>query len=167
MKKIIISLIAVAMGFYAQAASVSWALTSIKDSSGASIGATSGKFTAVVTLWASDGTTVIGTSTSTTSNGFSGMSGTIPDTATGTSYFAQLVLTASDGKTLTSEKAPLTTSAAATYSINFTNGNGFSDATAKVNFANWESGGGDVPEPNSAILMLLGMAGLALRRKIA
>ena len=152
----------------AQAASVKWQASSIKDSTGAAIGATTGKYTAVVTLWAADGTTVIGTSTSTTSSAFSGMNGTIDGTATGTSYLAQLVITAADGKTVTSEKAPLTTSAAATYDINFTNGNGFSEKTAKIDFANWQGGGGgDVPEPTSAMLMLLGVAGLALRRKRA
>ena len=167
MKKLVILFAIAVTATCVHAAAVTWQLTNIKDISGTAIGATSGKYTAVVTLWAADGSTVVGSSTVTTSNGFSGMNGTISDTATGTDYFAQLVLKDSSGNTLTSQKAALTTSAAASYAINFTTGNGFSDATAKVNFANWESGGGDVPEPNSAILMLLGMAGLALRRKIA
>ena len=167
MKKTIIVLTVVAMATFAHAAAISWSVASIKDKTGTAIGATTGKYTAVVTLWSGDGSSVIGTSTVNTSNAMSGMSGKIDGTDLSTSYLAQLVITDSSGATVTSEKAALTTSASATYTINFTNGAGFSDRTAKIDFANWESGGGDVPEPNSAILMLLGMAGLALRRKIA
>ena len=167
MKRIVLSLAVVVAAFCAHAAAVSWQVSSIKDSAGNLIKATTDKYTAVVTLWSGDGSTVIGTSTSTKSNAMSRMDGTINGTSTGTQYLAQLVITADDGKTLTSEKAALVTSDSATYAINFTNGAGFSDVTAKVDFANWEGGGGDVPEPTSAMLMLLGVAGLALRRKRA
>ena len=166
MKRIIVMAIAVTAVVCAQGASVKWNATSIKGPNGSAIGKTTGTYTAICTIYATNGD-VVGSSSSTSSNAMSAMSGSVDGTATGTSYFAQLVISTADGKTLTSNKAAFTTDSAATYSINFTNGTGFSDATAQIDFTAWESGGGDVPEPNSAILMLLGMAGLALRRKIA
>ena len=78
------------------------------------------------------------------------------DSATPASGSAKYVVV-SGASTLTKEVAA--TSAAVT----FTSGN---QATFLNNTANWKSYGA-VPEPTSGLLMLLGMAGLALRRKRA
>ena len=62
MKRIVLSLAVVVAAFCAHAAAVSWQVSSIKDSAGNLIKATTDKYTAVVTLWSGDGSTVIGTS---------------------------------------------------------------------------------------------------------
>ena len=92
-------------------------------------------------------------------------SGVIDGTATGTSYLAQLVMSDASGNTITSEKAAFVTDSAAEYGpLNFSNGVGFTTETAKINYA---SGWTAAPEPTSGLLLLLGVAGLALKRKRA
>ena len=91
--------------------------------------------------------------------------GTVNGTAADTTYFAQLVITDDKGNTITSEKAQFTTDSSATYGdINFSTGNKFATTTAKIDYA---SGWTAAPEPTSGLLLLLGMAGLALKRKRA
>lgn len=164
MKKMVITLVVIGAAVITQAASVSWAATSVKDITGASAKSVT-DWTVVCTIYAADGTTVVGTSTDTSSNAMSKFNGIVEGTANNTSYFAQLVFTDGAGNTLTSEMAAFTTDSAAEYGdINFTTGAKFADATAKVDYANgWVA----VPEPTSGLLLLLGMAGLALRRKKA
>lgn len=162
MKKIILAIAVVATAIASQAAAVSWSATSVKDINGDAAKSVS-DWTVVCTIYAADGTTVVGTSTDTASNAFSKFNGSIDGTANNTSYYAQLVFTDGAGNTLTSEKAAFTTDASAEYGeINFTTGAKFADATAKVDYANgWVA----APEPTSGLLLLLGVAGLALRRK--
>ena len=66
-----------------------------------------------------------------------------------------------DGKTFTSAVKTGLAQATSTTTVAFAN-----QASATQNSANWV-GGGAVPEPTSGLLMLLGMAGLALRRRRA
>ena len=153
-----------AMTIVAHGASVSWAATSVKDINGSSIGskAESAGWSAVCTIFASDGVTVVGSSTDKTAamNKFAGI---ISGTATSTSYFAQLVITDDKGNTITSEKAAFTTDESAEFGdINFSTGGNFTTSGAKINYA---SGWVAAPEPTSGLLLLLGMAGLALKRK--
>lgn len=167
MKKMIIAACIVAFAAVSQAASVTWAATSVKDinnNAAKSIAEAAG-WTAVCTIYASDGTTVIGSNTAKTSNAMSKFSGTVDGTANNTSYYAQLVITDGSGNKITSDKALFTTDSAASYGdINFTTGANFAEATAKIDYASgWKSSA--APEPTSGMLLLLGMAGLALRRK--
>ena len=64
------------------------------------------------------------------------------------------------GKTFTSDTKTLVAQATATVTVNFGN-----MATATQDSSNWVGGGGDVPEPTSGLLLLVGGALLALRRK--
>ena len=166
MKKIIIAIVAIAIATIAEAASVTWSATSVKDITGTAIGAKaeSAGWVAVCTLYATDGITVIGSSTDKTA-AMSKFDGTITGTATGTSYLAQLVITDDKGNTITSEMAQFTTDSAAEYGpINFTTGSKFATTTAKIDYAGgWVA----APEPTSGLLLLLGVAGLALKRKRA
>ena len=165
--KTIFTAIAVALGAtFADAAAVSWQATAIKDRNGESIGAKaeSAGWSAVCTIFAADGTTVIGSNTDKTA-AMSKFDGVVDGTAAGTTYYAQLVITDDKGNTITSEKAQFTTDSSATYgAINFTNGSKFASATPKINY---EGGWAAAPEPTSGLLLLLGMAGLALKRKRA
>ncbi len=164
MKKIIIAVGAAIIAVAANAAAVSWSATSVKDISGTAIGAKaeSAGWTAVCTIFASDGTTVVGSNTDKTA-AMSKFDGTIEGTAAGTTYYAQLVITDNLGNTITSEKAAFTTDSSATYgAINFSTGSMFATNTAKINY---DSGWVAAPEPTSGLLLLLGVAGLALKRK--
>ena len=164
MKKIMIMIVAVVIAAVAEAAAVSWSTTTVKDISGNAIGAKaeSAGWSAVCTIFASDGITVIGSSTDKTA-AMSKFDGTIDGTAANTSYFAQLIVTDNIGNTITSEKAAFTTDSSATYGpLNFTTGGNFASTGAKINYT---SGWTAAPEPTSGLLLLLGMAGLALKRK--
>ena len=164
MKKILIAVVTVGTAVALQAASVTWSATSVKDITGSNAKNVTG-WSAVCTIWSSDGLTVIGSDTDTDTNAMSKFSGSIGGTATGTTYLAQLVITDDKGNTITSEKAQFTTDSSAEYGeINFTNGSKFSTATAKINYS---TGWTAAPEPTSGLLLLLGMAGLALKRKRA
>ena len=166
MKKILITVAVVALATISQGAAVSWSATNVKDITGTAIGAKaeSAGWTAVCTIFAANGTTVVGSNTDTTA-AMSKFSGTVNGTAADTTYFAQLVITDDKGNTITSEKAQFTTDSSATYGdINFTTGAKFAAATAKIDYAGgWVA----APEPTSGLLLLLGVAGLALKRKRA
>ena len=166
MKKLILLAIGLSVATAVNAAAVKWQATSIKDSTGAAIGskAESAGWTAVCTIYASDGTTVIGSNTDKTA-AMSKFDGAVDGTAVDTTYYAQLVITDDKGNTITSEKAQFTTDSSAEYGpINFSTGGNFATATAKIDYA---SGWVAAPEPTSGLLLLLGVAGLALKRKRA
>ena len=116
MRKLVILAVGVVIAAMANAASVKWQATSIKDINGNAIGskAESAGWTAVCTIFASDGTTVIGSNTDKTA-AMSKFDGAVDGTAVDTIYFAQLVITDDKGNTITSEKAQFTTDSAAEY----------------------------------------------------
>lgn len=167
MKKLIIGTMVAICAVYAHAASVVWSSTSVKDISGANVGASSA-YTATVAFWA-DNSGAPGDAISTTglTDGSAAMSkytGTTGDAfSANTTYWTQLILSANDGSaSITSEIASFTTDSAASYEINFSTGNGFTTSGAKIDYANdWVA----APEPTSGLLLLLGMAGLSLKRK--
>lgn len=164
MRKLILLAVGLALTSMANAAAVKWQATAIKDINGNSIGAKaeSAGWSAVCTIYAADGSTVIGTSTDKTA-AMSKFDGSVDGTAVDTTYYAQLVITDDKGNTITSEKAQFTTDSAAEYGpLNFSTGGNFATSGAKINYA---SGWAAAPEPTSGLLLLLGMAGLALKRK--
>ena len=164
MKKILIAMVATGAAVVAHAAAVSWSATSVKDINAASAKNVSG-WTVVCTIYAANQTTIIGSDTDTTSNAMSKFNGTIDGTANNTTYYAQLVMTDAAGNTIKSEMAQFVTDSSATYGeINFSTGQKFATTTAKIDYAGgWVA----APEPTSGLLLLLGVAGLALKRKRA
>ena len=95
-----------------------------------------------------------------------------PD-ASFTAYFAVLGTDASGNDAIyISDTIAANYTAVGTGTVNFGNQNdyssvGFNDASKGYSSAGWYSNAAAVPEPTSGLLMLLGMAGLALRRKRA
>jgi len=189
MKKLMIALVAVAMGVAANAASYSWSATSgrLLNGTGATGSAnyiTSGTayllFTdvmtqsAVVSAFATDAAAAASTvATMALSTGALGDDARISDgaaftydtTANQTAYF---VLFNGDNVYI-SDTADATYMAVGTAGIEFGSLTASSkavplDASAGYSAAGWYTA---VPEPTSGLLMLLGMAGLALRRRRA
>jgi len=165
MKKLIIAIALVAVAAYAQAASVKWSATSVKDINGDAAKNVSG-WSVVCTIYAdSEMNNVVGSSSATASNAMSKFANSIDGTATDTTYWAQLVMTDASGNTITSELASFTTDGSAEYGeLNFSTGAKFASTGAKINYT---SGWVAAPEPTSGLLLLLGVAGLALKRKRA
>ena len=164
MKKIIIALAVVVTAAIVQASSVKWSLSGMTDIGGNNVGASEGKYTATVTFYDSTGNTVLGTSESTTTTSLNGMSATWTGADLNKSYYAAVVVTDASGNSISSEKAQFSTTSSATYNLNFSSGKGFATQSAKIDFSSgWQA----APEPTSGLLLLLGVAGLALKRKRA
>lgn len=152
MKKTLILAALVVAGFAANAASFKWSAANIYASNGTD------KYSGTVTLYATGITDALSTVTA--------ANGAVPATTfsndalvAGNSYEFYFVLEDGDN-TFTS--AVVAKSAQATSTVNIAFGNMTSQTQ---NASNWS--GSAVPEPTSGLLMLLGMAGLALRRRRA
>ena len=166
MKKLIVAAVLACAAIASQGSAVSWTASNLVDKNGVDlVDSTLGDFTAVLTIWAADGTTVLAENAGSVSALNGAVTGKWSGAALSTQYYAQLVLTDSQGNTLTSEKASFTTNTSATYKPNLTTGSGFDVATSKISTA--ASGWVAAPEPTSGLLLLLGVAGLALKRKRA
>ena len=174
MKKIMIMLGAVAIAACVQAAAVQWSTGSLytanADGSFTTTRAsgTWATYNVAVTFYADNAgvmgaalTGITGTTDTTASLGNFGA--TTSDSFTGeTKYWAQVVVTATakaDDKvyTITSDAVQFTAPATGDLMLNFTTQGAMPNA--------WSTA--DVPEPTSGLLLLLGVAGLALRRKKA
>ena len=172
MKKIMIMLGAVAMAACVQAAAVSWSTGSLyapnADGSFSSsrLSGTWGSYEVVVNFYADNagemGAAIAGVTGNTdTTAALGNFSGTTSDSFTAEkSYWAQVIVKAtSKGDkpvtyTMTSEAVKFEMPTNADGAVNFTN-------------AGAMPGTWDVPEPTSGLLLLLGVAGLALKRKRA
>ena len=172
MKKIMIMLSAVAMAACVQAASVAWSTGSLYapnadgSLSSSRLSGTWGTYNVVVNFYADNagamGAAIAGVTGNTdTTASLGNFSGTTSDSFTGeSSYWAQVVVTAtSKGEnpttyTMTSDAVKFTAPVNGAFSLNFSNQGAMPDT--------W-----DVPEPTSGLLLLLGVAGLALKRKRA
>ena len=181
MKKLMCVIGAVALAVSAQAASVKWTCTNVKEDGTAVSGIA--YFVNAATL--SQETLATFTSASDFTSALSGMYSWTPGTAGNygttasnselgltdatTGYSAYLLIF--DTATITDESKYYTTVVKefATLSGTETSSIGYLSQTSRISTVGWTdvSSGSSVPEPTSGLLMLIGMAGLALRRKRA
>ena len=157
MKKLLVLAAVIVAGVAANAASFKWTAANIYGSDGTT------KWAGDVSLYAyaasadvSSATLVDTFSISTAGSVSSTFSS---DSLTGGNYYNFYFVIEDNGKTFTSTTKE-NVQALATQTSNITFGN---MQTATKNASNWAA----VPEPTSGLLMLLGMAGLALRRRRA
>lgn len=161
MKKLLVLAAVVAASVAANAASFKWSAANIYASNGTD------KYTGSVELYAylstADASSAVLVSTVTASSAGAVAATTFEDSTNftaGNNYNFYFVIE-DNGKTFTSsEKTNVAAQPTGTSSVLFGN-----MATATQTASNWVSS--SVPEPTSGLLMLLGMAGLALRRKRA
>lgn len=195
MKKIMIACVAVAMAAVAQAASVNWTIGNVFSPADSTAKVATGSVSAwlfvtanstdvtgipVTTLAAVqavlDSGDLTGLSSLAAAHGTNVSAGTISG-ATGLTGFSSGSLTAFavvvDSATLADAENYFLVSDGATKSATFTSATGmkmlaWGDQTSYTQGeGKWTSVATDVPEPTSGLLLLLGMAGLALRRKVA
>ncbi len=155
MKKLLIMAALVLAGVMANAASFNWQAANIYGADGTT------KFTGTATLYAIIGGTATEVHSASVSAGAISKANTefsSTSMTAGNNYDFYFVIE-DGGKQFTSAvKADVAAQATATVTINFGN-----MQTATQNAGNWQS----VPEPTSGLLLILGMAGLALKRKRA
>lgn len=181
MKKLMFMLAAVAMAASVHAASVSWGTVSMYDADGAKI-----KDAATVYVYLMDKTTYDGLTDAWASYGDNVKAGgseaaNAGGTKTGkythkaniyapngtataiTTYYAAIIATYGTGDDMKyyAEKASVTTGEDGEGMYQF----GVGKLDTAVSAASSWSAASSVPEPTSGLLMLIGMAGLALRRK--
>ena len=153
MKKLVIMLVLMLVTVVANAASVKWNAANIYASDGVS------KFTGDVTLLCQELPDFVSTVKATATGAIPATTVALPDSAGGTTMHFYLTFV-DDGKTFTSDiKTVVIPTTATPATANFGNMQAATQDTSK-----W-GGGGDVPEPTSGLLLLVGGALLALRRK--
>ena len=173
MKKIIIGVCAVMLGIAAQAATVNWSANAIQSSPDNAVAAGwlvqiyssdvvysyDAANAGTITTWASGSTVAAGTT-------FRASGSSTQDNGTTTAYYAVIYdATTIDGAKnyfVTSVKSGSISANGSDKSLSF--GNMTSTSTTSAFYGNsWQA----VPEPTSGLLLMLGVAGLALKRKRA
>ena len=171
MKKLMILLAAIATAVVCNAASVKWASGAVYKTDGVTkVGKGATDYLVTINFFSdAAGTEAVtgltGDLSADTSGTGSKYSGFVDGFAANKDYYAQIVITTS-GYEAKSEVAKFTTQATGDTNLNFSDGSGFAAGFTGFSTANagaWQA----VPEPTSGLLLLLGMAGLALRRKRA
>ena len=161
MKKLMIAAAIVCAAAFAQAAAINWSTGDLCGSNGEYISDNAGlgySYSVVVTI--------AGLGDSTGSQDWDEFTGSYASAPVATDYTASILITEYKGGSVVatmSGSGAFTTNASESFdtTINFGSGNGFNTPGSKLGA--WQP----VPEPTSGLLMLLGVAGLALRRKRA
>ena len=160
MKKLIIAMATIVIAVVAQAATVQWTMANVYDSTGKN------KYSGSATLFAYLNTATAADAfevktLSVTSGAITSANGTFETEAvTAGNYYYYFFVMEDGGKEFTSSP---TASAIATQSTSNTKVQFGNMATATQSASNWQV----VPEPTSGLMLLLGVAGLALKRKRA
>ena len=180
MKKLMFMLAAVAMAASVHAATVSWQTVAMYNEAGAKVADTATLYVylmdkttydGLTDVWAAYGADVKAGGTTADGSKVTGKYthkatvGAPASTAANTTYYAALIATYGTGDDMKyyAEKASVTTGDDGNGA--FTSfGSGHIDSAASA-ASGWTAA--SVPEPTSGLLMLIGMAGLALRRKRA
>ena len=173
MKKLMIMLCAVTVGFCAQAASVNWQTGDITGTNGAladdndyDYGWT---YSAIFQVFADNAGTMgdqIGSDIAGV-NAYGNFKGSIDGLSTGTDYWIKTIITEDQNGAKTTDMivgpAKFTTGGSESFAtaLNFTTGSGFAGGVSPMSSATW------APEPTSGIRMLVGFGALALRRRKA
>ena len=157
MKKLLILATIIVAGIAANAASVKWSAGNIYSSNGTD------KYTGAVTLLAvatgGDVKDAFQVATGNVSSGAIAATTSSSDSLSAGSYYDFYLLIEDSGKAFTSSpKSNIVMQPTGTATIAFGN-----MTSQTQNASNWAA----VPEPTSGLLLLLGMAGLALKRKRA
>ena len=172
MKKLMVAFAAVAMVACAQAASISWNSDKVYDYAGTLLGSSTA-YTAALSIFSLDSTS--GTYTDITSQwsgtlsksaaSKSAYSGTASNTSLGSgTYYAKLVIQNSEWSYESAYAAfSFNATAIPAQSVNLQTLGAMASNTSATSNYGWTP----VPEPTSGMLLLLGMAGLALRRRRA
>lgn len=152
MKKLLVLATVIVAGLAANAAAFKWTAGNMYGSD------PTAKWTSTVNLYAMVGDTKTLVDTGTAANGTVANKTFSSDALVGGNYYDFFFTIEDNGKMFTSQTVNVLAQATSTATITFGN-----MASATQNASNWAA----VPEPTSGLLMLLGMAGLALKRKRA
>ena len=155
MKKVVVMLIAAAMAMMASAATTDWKFTSASM-----LGSDGNAFTGTFQVFASGGDLkeAVEIYSGSGKATYSGVVVTTDKLTAGTTYDFYYVITDGDKGSLQSTTKSVMGLATGSAAVSWGNQKTF---TSDAN--NWK--GGDVPEPTSGLLLLIGGAMLALRRK--
>lgn len=170
MKKILIALATIATAVVCNAAAVAWQSGAVYKTDGtAKIGKGNSDYAVAISFFTdAAGANAVTGLTGDLSIGTSGTGskyqGTVDGFAASTTYYSQLIITTA-GYEAKSDIVAFTTKGTGDTNLDFSTGEGFDTAYtfSTANAGTWQA----VPEPTSGLLVLLGMAGLALRRKRA
>ena len=152
MKKLVILAAVIVAGFAANAAAFKWTAGNMYGTDSTT------KWASTVNLYAMVGDVKTLVDTATAANGTVANKTFSSDTLTGGNYYDFFFTIEDNGKMFTSQSVNVLAQATSTATITFGN-----MQSATQNASNWAA----EPETTSGLLMLLGMAGLALKRKRA
>ena len=182
MKKLLIAAAVVCIAAFANASSAIWGVGYIEDEDGNLLSSSSTGYTATFNIYSDAAMTTLITSASVSDwdDGFAdgGETSSVLDNSADTTYYGQIVIThgsdtmKSDGFQFTTSTffdtvdVFVMTAADEVGGIEKIGGGDF-DGTNGAFETNGGGSWGSIPEPTSGLLLLLGVAGLALRRKRA
>ncbi len=183
MKKLMIAAAIVCAAAFANAATASWGVGYIDDTDGNLLGPSSTGYTATLNIYSDSSLSTLVTSSSSSAweDGFAlGESSDVLDNSSATTYYGQIVIDHA-GQSIRSDGFQFETSTispqvelyimTASDEVSGLEKIGGGDFTGTNGAFETNGGGswpsGPVPEPSSGLLLLLGVAGLALKRKRA